>query len=222
MSDLIERVADLERCPFCAGEAAGTRRGIVGCERCDIWMEESRWQNRPAPAPAREQLCITGEDVHREWRDGMLFQDRAVAPERMKWETLSSQDRALDDRIAARLSMSARTPPSGELVDVAAKQLIGALYMVKLLKASSHALRSYEYGNSDPTMAKTVANQIDAALAAPAAPSGEPIGYVSFREIRHLAASLDKSGMHVAAKEIRGLTYGRPQPSEPQSGEAGM
>jgi hypothetical protein len=42
-----------------------------------------------------------------------------------------------------------------------------ALYMVKLMKAASHALRSYEIGNSDPTIAKTVADQIDAALAEP-------------------------------------------------------
>jgi hypothetical protein len=33
---------------------------------------------------------------------------------------------------------------------------------LKLLKAAYHALRSYEFGNSDPTMARTVADQIDA------------------------------------------------------------
>jgi hypothetical protein len=56
---------------------------------------------RPKPG-----LCITGRDVHREWRDGMLFQDRHVSPERMQWETLSNRDQALDNRIAARLSTS--------------------------------------------------------------------------------------------------------------------
>jgi hypothetical protein len=56
----------------------------------------------------------------------------------------------------------------------AQEQLLGALYMVKLLKASVHALRSYEYGNSDPTMAKTMADQIDAALA-PRGNGGTPL-----------------------------------------------
>ena len=51
--------------------------------------------------------------------------------------------------------------------DEAAKQLLGALYMVRLLKAASHTLRSYEFGNSDPTGAKHMADQIDAALARP-------------------------------------------------------
>jgi hypothetical protein len=46
---------------------------------------------------------ITGRDVHREWRDGMLAQGREVAPERMAWDTLTQQDRDLDERIAARL-----------------------------------------------------------------------------------------------------------------------
>jgi hypothetical protein len=47
---------------------------------------------------------ITGKDVHREWRDGMIAQGRTVAPERMNWDTLSEQDKELDERIASRLS----------------------------------------------------------------------------------------------------------------------
>ena len=49
------------------------------------------------------------EDVHREWRDGMLAQGRKVSTERMEWETLSDEDHQLDDRIAAALSA-----PSGD------------------------------------------------------------------------------------------------------------
>jgi hypothetical protein len=60
-----------------------------------------------------------------------------------------------------------RPSPGREQLREAEEKLIGALYMVKLLKASSHALRSYENGNSDPTMAKTVADQIDAAITRP-------------------------------------------------------
>jgi hypothetical protein len=61
------------------------------------------------------------------------------------------------------------------------EQLLGALYMVKLLKASVHALRSYEYGNSDPTMAKTMADQIDAA-ALRRYPEAHDIGQKVIRE----------------------------------------
>jgi hypothetical protein len=49
------------------------------------------------------------------------------------------------------------------------EQLLDVLYMVKLLKGSAHALRSYENGNSDPTMARMMADQIDAALQSPPA-----------------------------------------------------
>ena len=51
---------------------------------------------------------ITGRDIYREWRDGMLAQDRKVATEKMTWETLSEQDHQLDDRIAEALIRHAR------------------------------------------------------------------------------------------------------------------
>lgn len=44
------------------------------------------------------------QEVHGAWRDGMLEQGREVAPERMAWETLSEQDKALDRYIGARLA----------------------------------------------------------------------------------------------------------------------
>lgn len=47
---------------------------------------------------------VSGRDIHSAWRDGMLAQGRSVTQERMKWETLSQQDRDLDDGIAAMLA----------------------------------------------------------------------------------------------------------------------
>ena len=40
-----------------------------------------------------------------------------------------------------------------------------------LLQAASHALRSYQYGNASPDLAKSCADKIDQALAAPTSPS---------------------------------------------------
>ena len=39
-------------------------------------------------------------ELHRSWRDNMLEQGRQVPPGRMKWETLSEQDKELDFEIA--------------------------------------------------------------------------------------------------------------------------
>jgi hypothetical protein len=44
------------------------------------------------------------QEVHAAWRDGMLEQGRAVVPERMSWDTLSEQDKALDKYIGNRLA----------------------------------------------------------------------------------------------------------------------
>jgi len=44
------------------------------------------------------------QEVHAAWRDGMLEQGREVAAERMDWETLSEQDKALDRYIGQRLA----------------------------------------------------------------------------------------------------------------------
>jgi hypothetical protein len=64
------------------------------------------------------------------------------------------------------LSLSAyvQSTPAPDALREAEKQLLGSLYVVKLLKGASHALRSYENGNSDPTTAKLMADQIDAAF----------------------------------------------------------
>ena len=56
----------------------------------------------PASRATAEALGI---EVHAAWRDGMLRQGRAVAPERMTWETLSEQDRELDRELGARLAL---------------------------------------------------------------------------------------------------------------------
>ena len=44
--------------------------------------------------------------VHAAWRDGMLAQGRPVAPNRMKWETLSEEDRVLDMCIAENVALA--------------------------------------------------------------------------------------------------------------------
>ena len=81
--------------------------------------------------------------------------------------------------IVERLTIALALPPStAKAPGEAEKQLLGALYMVKLLKAAAHALRSYEMGNSDPTTAKTVADQIDAAFATPT-PTGDALELTS-------------------------------------------
>lgn len=75
------------------------------CRKCGH-VADSPLHERPpvAPAPDADRERLTGRDVHREWRDGMLAQGREVAPERMSWETLDQRDRDLDDGIAARLA----------------------------------------------------------------------------------------------------------------------
>ncbi len=52
----------------------------------------------------REGESPTGFEVHAAWRDGMLSQGRDVPKARMHWGTLTDEDRALDDYIAARLT----------------------------------------------------------------------------------------------------------------------
>jgi hypothetical protein len=44
-----------------------------------------------------------------------------------------------------------------------------------------------------------------------------PIGYISFDEIRGVAEYFNKSGRHVLAKELRDITYGKPQPESSAS-----
>jgi hypothetical protein len=44
------------------------------------------------------------QEVHAAWRDGMLTQEREVSPERMSWDTLSDEDKALDKYIGGRLA----------------------------------------------------------------------------------------------------------------------
>jgi hypothetical protein len=46
---------------------------------------------------------LSGEDIWREWCDGMLAQGRAVALKRRSFATLSAQDQELDEGIARRL-----------------------------------------------------------------------------------------------------------------------
>jgi hypothetical protein len=51
---------------------------------------------------------LTGEDIWREWYDGMRVQGRAVAPERQSFTTISAQDQELDEGIARRLEALVR------------------------------------------------------------------------------------------------------------------
>jgi len=53
---------------------------------------------------SREHLA---REVHAAWRDGMRLQCREVAPERMQWDTLSTEDHALDAYIADRVISAA-------------------------------------------------------------------------------------------------------------------
>ena len=83
---------------------------IVFCDHCGPCerrgCNEHEVVTGPAPTPRTDREAaapLTGRDVHAAWRDGMLAQGREVAPERMRWETLSEQDRELDDGIAAAL-----------------------------------------------------------------------------------------------------------------------
>lgn len=55
------------------------------------------------PQPSNSAGEVLAKEVHAAWRDGMLIQQRKVASERMKWETLSEDDHQLDLYIAARL-----------------------------------------------------------------------------------------------------------------------
>jgi hypothetical protein len=59
--------------------------------------------SHPDPLDVTEDRLLRDEDIWREWRDAMLGQDRAVAPERMTFSTLADMDKALDDTIADRL-----------------------------------------------------------------------------------------------------------------------
>ena len=52
---------------------------------------------------------LTGQDIWREWCAGMLAQERAVAPERRDYTTISTQDQELDEGIAVRLEVLVRT-----------------------------------------------------------------------------------------------------------------
>ncbi len=59
------------------------------------------------------------EEVWRLWSQGMLAQGRAVAPERLAWESLSVRDRELDQQIAAGMGvflgkLLKRKPAEGE------------------------------------------------------------------------------------------------------------
>ena len=57
-----------------------------------------------AEARAEKVLeSITGPRIHALWRDGMLAQGRCVSFERMRWDTLETDDQGLDNGIAAAL-----------------------------------------------------------------------------------------------------------------------
>lgn len=60
------------------------------------------------PNSSEASVAVTTQEVlaqaiHREWRDAMLGQGRHVSDERLEWDTLPWQDRALDRTIARKL-----------------------------------------------------------------------------------------------------------------------
>jgi hypothetical protein len=95
------RVEELRRAVYQYDEDMAMGGGYEDMVRASgpVWDAVRNLLREPAPAAP-----ITGRDVHREWRDGMLAQGRDVAPERMAWDTLDQRDRDLDDRIAANLT----------------------------------------------------------------------------------------------------------------------
>lgn len=113
-----------EACPMCGQPTDGflhlSREQIAALvlvlePRVQYWRERAERAERAEAAPPPEAgLRITGRDVHREWRDGMLGQGREVAPERMNWDTLDQRDRDLDDLIAARLAALPVSPADPE------------------------------------------------------------------------------------------------------------
>jgi hypothetical protein len=76
---------------------------------------------------AHAEAGITGRDVHREWRDGMLAQGRVVSPERMSWETIGYQDQSLDAGIAERLNALTSPAPAEGLLREAAQITVDEL-----------------------------------------------------------------------------------------------
>ena len=71
------------------------------------------FEQRDALRVQRDKLqailaAIDGRAVHTAWRDAMLEQGRPVASERMRWTTLSNEDKMLDHNIAERLAGRSR------------------------------------------------------------------------------------------------------------------
>ncbi len=57
-----------------------------------------------------------GYVIWRAWRDGMIRQGRDVAPERMEWETLPAQDKALDAAIEQQAAADAEARMKADLL----------------------------------------------------------------------------------------------------------
>ena len=62
---------------------------------------------------------------------------------------------------------------------------------LNLLRAASQALRSYQYGNGSPELAESIADKIDAALAATPAADGAVVDALKFyaEPLNYLLAS---------------------------------
>jgi hypothetical protein len=56
----------------------------------------------PAPDPGSPAEALARE-VHSAWCDGMLSQSRLIPVDRLEWDTLSIQDRALYRFVASRV-----------------------------------------------------------------------------------------------------------------------
>jgi hypothetical protein len=116
-------MSELKKCPFCGSENIDVVDScICYCDSCGGCVEQGKeygWNTRPLEdekdariAMLESQLAANewipdsmidnfaelngAHEVHRSWRDNMLEQSRSVSKERMDWDTLSEQDKALD------------------------------------------------------------------------------------------------------------------------------
>ena len=73
---------------------------------------------------------------------------------------------------------------------------------LNLLRAASQALRSYQYGNGSPELAESIADKIDAALAATPAADGAVVEALLRRAMESLSELIDTLDMATVCDTI--------------------